>query len=54
MGHGGVFLGSVVCLFSAIVLGMKVSDQVRADTAPAQGRGTAQYAREGGGLPEAE
>ena len=42
------------CLFSTIVyrLGTNVSDQVRADTAPVWGRGTAQYAlRERGGLP---
>ena len=33
---------------------MKVSDQVRVDTAPAQGRDTAQYVlREGGALPTA-
>ena len=44
------------CLFSTIVysLSLNISDQVRAGTAPARGRGTAQYTLpEGGGLPAA-
>ena len=46
-----MFLLSCCCLFSAIVysLGLKVSDQVTAGTASAQGRGTAEYALLEGG-----
>ena len=43
VGSGGAFFW----------LCMKVSDQVRAGTAPMQGKGTAEYAGEGGGLPAA-
>ena len=47
-------IGFCCCLLSAIVysLRLNVSDQVRADTVPARGRGTAQYTLcEEGGLP---
>ena len=50
----GIFQLCCCCLLSAIVysLSLKVSDQVRADTAPVWGRGTAQYTLcEEGGLP---
>ena len=52
----GIFQLCCCCLFSTIAysLCLNVSDQVRAGTAPARGRGIAQYAlREGGGLPAA-
>ena len=46
VGHSSVLLSVFGhCLF----LGLNVSDQVRADTAPACGRDTAQYALHGGG-----
>ena len=54
----GIWLGIFrFCCFSAIVysldLSLNISDQVRAGTAPAWGRGTVQCVlREGGGLPE--
>ena len=52
----GTFWLCCCCLFPAIVysLAFKVSDQVRAGTAPARWRGTSQYVlHEGGGLPAA-
>ena len=49
----GIFRLCCCCLFSTIVysLGLNVSDQVRAGTVPARGRGTSQFPlHDGGGL----
>ena len=53
VGHSSALLLLSV-LLHVHSLSLKVSDQVRAGTAPVQGRGTAQYTlRERGGLPAA-